>query len=452
MIKCSGVLFAKILRNLKQLDYTGYTDQYPPFGSWQDLKDKNETVINSWTAAIKDKHPIDLFVNVPFCKIKCAFCFLPVICTGHNRENIDKAFDTYLKYLEKEIFLLAPIFKKRTLNSLYLGGGTPSMMNVKQIEKFFIILRKNFKFSHNAQMLIEISPEIGLAEIKAFKKCGVNRLCIGVQTMDQKTLNKVQRTQKNHSFERTYKLAQKTGIKKINVDLICGLPNQSDESFIYDLKAVALLKPDQIHLNIFAATPYTIYSIKGGKPINETKIKDLRNRGFDILFKLGYKKLDSDSVGLTLNSKNFQTSDLRDKKSLLGIGVGSVSRAWSKLRYINTINWAKYRKDLDEKKLPVKTGAQTSVKDEMIHFILESLNFEPAVLLFKDFKKTFKKDLTLMFPNELKELKRQGVFVDNKSIKMDKNQWSIIRKVFFQPEIILNYSKQAKRLPKPKNL
>ncbi len=448
MIKCSGVLFAKILSNLQKLDYTGYTQQYPPFGSWPNLEKKNKAVINAWTAVSKDKGNIDLFINVPFCKVKCAFCFLPVICTGHKRQHIDKAFDTYLNYLEKEIALLTPIFKKRNFNSLYIGGGTPSMMNLKQIEKFFTLLRKNFKFKNKAQMLMEISPEIGLKEIKAFKKNGINRLCIGVQTMNQETLHKVQRTQKDDSFEQTYKLAQKMGINKINVDLICGLPNQSDESFIHDLKTVASLKPDQIHLNIFSTTPYTIYSMKGGKPINEKKIKKLQEEGFKILFKMGYKKLDSDSVGLTLKSKNYQTSDLKNKKSLLGIGIGSVSRAWSHLRYINTINWAQYRKDLALEILPAKKGIQTSIKDEMIYFILESLNFEPAILLFKDFKKTFKKDLAAIFPLELDELKNQGVFVDKKSIKMERTQWSVIRKVFFQPEIIINYSKQAKNLPK----
>jgi len=157
------------------------------------------------------------------------------------------------------------------------------------------------------------------------------------------------------------------------------------------------LKPDQIHLNIFAATPYTIYSIKGGKPINEEKIKKLRARGFKILFKLGYKKMDSDTVRLTLNSKNFQTADLRDKKSLLGLGIGSVSRAWGRLRYINTIDCPQYRKDPFSKTLPVKKGRQTSQRAEMIHFVIESLNFEPAILLFKDLKKTFKKDLSTIF-------------------------------------------------------
>ncbi|MEA3307000.1 MAG: radical SAM protein, partial [Elusimicrobiota bacterium] len=412
MINCSGIVFAKILKNLKLSDYTGYTDQYPPFGSWSDLKNKNKTIFDAWKWVAQDKHDIDLFVNVPFCKVKCSFCFLPVICTGHNKKNIDKTFDSYLEYLQKEISLLAPIFKKRTFNSLYIGGGTPSMMSVKQIEKFFALLRKNFKFSAKAQILAEISPEIGQKELTAFKKCGINRLCIGVQTMSPQTLHEVQREQKNNSFERTYKLAKKTGIKKINVDLICGLPNQSDKSFIHDLKTVAALRPDQIHLNIFATTPYTIYSLKGGKAINEKKIKKLREKGFNMLFNLGYKKLDSDAVGLTLKSKNFQTADLREKKSLLGIGIGSVSRAWSRLRYINTIDWAGYRRNLSSKTLPAKKGIQTSLKDEMIHFILESLNFEPAVLLFKDFKGTFKKDLPSIFSDELKELKNRGIFVD----------------------------------------
>ena len=125
MIKCSGILFGKILSSLKKMDYTGYSEQYSPFGSCPDLKNKNKTLIDAWTSAIKDKHNLDLFVNVPFCKIKCSFCFLPVICTGHNKKRIGKIFDTYLKYLEKEISLLTPIFKERTFNSIYIGGGTP---------------------------------------------------------------------------------------------------------------------------------------------------------------------------------------------------------------------------------------------------------------------------------------------------------------------------------------
>ncbi len=452
MIKCSGIVFGKILSDFKKMDYTGYAEQYPPFASWLNLKNKNKTIIKAWTAAAKDKHDLDLFVNIPFCKKKCSFCFLPVICLGSDKTHIDKEIDSYLKYLEKEINLLASIFKKRTFSSIYIGGGTPSIMSVKHINETFTLLRKNFTFSKKAQILTEISPNIDIKKLNAFKQCGVNRLCIGVQTMNPQILKNVHRIQKSNSFTKTYKLAQKVGIKKINIDLICGLPNQSSESFINDVKTVAALKPDQIHLNIFAVTPYTIYFKKGGKPINETKIEKLRNEGFKILFKFGYKKLDSDAVGLTLNSKNFQTADLKEKKSLLGIGIGSVSRAWKNLRYINTISWTQYQKNLTSKILPTKTGIRISLKDEMIYFILESLNLEPAVLFFKDFKKTFKKDLPLVFSDELKELQKQGVFVDDKSIKISKNQWSLIRLVFFQPEIIMNYYKQTKKLSSSSNI
>lgn len=440
MIKCSDALFTKILFSLKKMDYTGYSEQYPPFGSWPDLKNKNKTVINAWKAAAKAKHNLDLFVNIPFCEVKCSFCFLPVICVGQNKKHIESEINSYLKCLEKEASLFSPVFKKRNFRTLYIGGGTPSIMSVNQIKRFFAIIRKNFQLPESAQILTEIHPDnLDIKKLNAFKQCGVNRLCIGVQTMNSLILKTVQRKQKINSVIEAYKSAQKAGIKKINIDLICGLPGQTGKSFIHDLKEVENLKPDQIHLNIFSATPYTIYSKKGGKPIDENRAEKLREDGFNILIKLGYKKLDADSVGLTPNSKNFQTADLCEETSLLGLGIGAVSRAWKNIRYINTINRTQYQKNIEAGILPTERGIKTSLKDEMIYFILESLNIEPAVLFFKDFKRTFKKDLPSIFPEELKEIQKRGVFTDSKSIRISKNQWSIIRMVFFQPEIIKNY-------------
>ena len=94
MTSINPKIFDEILAKLKALDYTGYSEQYPPFGSWNELDKSNTKLRKAWKKTLLDNSDTGLFVNIPFCRKKCSFCFLPVICVGNDSKTIDKFFTT----------------------------------------------------------------------------------------------------------------------------------------------------------------------------------------------------------------------------------------------------------------------------------------------------------------------------------------------------------------------
>ena len=299
MLNCSQPALEKLLSGLKALDYTGYAEQYPPFGSWNTFKLSRKTLSDIWRGSLSDGIETGLYVNIPFCKIKCDFCFLPVTVTGPDETAIRGEFSSYFGLLKKEAGMLANIFSSASLKTLYIGGGTPSLMTPEEIGRLFSLLHSNFHFSPKAQVTTEIHPETAdISVLKAFKSGGVNWLCIGAQSLNSGVLSKAGRRQDMGAVIRAYKNARRAGIEGINIDLICGLPGQTEKSFLKDVKIIADLRPDESHLNTFIVTPYTLYGRRGGKPDAPEITERLKEKGFALLAAKGYKKLHYDSAGL----------------------------------------------------------------------------------------------------------------------------------------------------------
>ncbi len=447
MISINHKIFDKILDKLKELDYTGYSEQYPPFGSWNKLEPSQAKIKKAWEKTLLDNSDMGLFVNIPFCRRKCVFCFLPVVCVGNNQETIDGFFEDYFKTLEKEAGAYSGIFKNRAFETLYIGGGTPSLMNPPQINKFFQLLNLKFNLKKTRQIILEIHPQdINREKVEAFKKHKVSRVCLGVQSMDEKVLTKIKRRQNFNEIKKAYAVLLKADIKEVNIDLICGLPGQNETSFLSDLKIISKLKPDQIHINSFISTPYTIHSIQGGEKPNYEKIEKTRKKAFRFLNALGYIKIDSDSMGRTHKSKNIQTTDLCLKKSILGLGPGAISRAWSAFRYINIVSWKNYKTSLNKGFLPAERGIQTTLKDEMIYFAIEKLS-NTGELRFKDFKKLFNEDFEDVFPNESQKLKFYGAAFSKDKIKTPLGFWNSIRQTFYTSKVMIGGLKNLKLKP-----
>ena len=437
-------IFNKIIEKFRELDYTGYSEQYPPFASWRKIAKPNNFIKKAWKNSLETTEKLDLFINVPFCAHKCVFCFLPIVCVGEKREVIDGFISKYLKALRTETEFYSEIFKGREFSTLYMGGGTPSILSPDQINELFALLKKSFSFKKNLQTTIEMYPKnINKAIAEAFEKNGVNRVCLGVQSLDQKVLTEIKRRQDIKEIKKALNILAECGISKINIDLICGLPGQTETSFMKDLNSVIKLKPDQIHISAFINTPYTIYSLKNGKKPDYKKIDLIRKKSFDILKSRGYIKMDSDSAGLTPKSKNFQTSDLWERKSLLGLGLGAISKAYGSMRSINTISWSDYRDISKKAKLPAERAAQMTLKDEMIFYILEqSENFNYIDL--KEFEKLFNKKFKDIFSKESAILETFGATQKKRKIKIPNTLRNDLRRIFYHPSIIMQGLKNSK--------
>ncbi len=402
MLDIPQEIFERVYDKARALDYTGYSEQYPPFGSWGNSSLPRAGLGELWRRALPRSSRLGLYVNFPFCRRKCEFCFLPVIaCPSGRREEVSAE---YLRLLEKEISLLPAAVGRRELETVYLGGGTPSLLPPARVRDLFSLLRRKFGFGRRTQINAEIDPaDLDGELLGALRDCGVSRVCLGVQSFAGEVIRRAGRRGAPGLAEKTAAL-RKAGIK-CNLDIICGLPGQGRADFMRDVRSALAMRPDQIHLNAFSATPYTLHSMRGGRAPDEAALRALLADGFAMLKKRGYVMADYDSAGLTRASRNFQTSVLRDRNSVLGLGPASVSRAFGSARYINFSGWDRWRDALKAGRPPVYRLVRTDLRDEKIYFALESFAAPGGKLSFAEYRRTFGSSFASDFGRELPGLK-----------------------------------------------
>lgn len=194
-----------------------------------------------------------LYIHLPFCKQKCNYCDFASFA---GREFL---IDGYLDALSKEA-ALSPV---RTFETLYAGGGTPSVLSAAQLEKLAQIIETNFgPVSCFEESTCEANPESLTAEKAAvLKNAGFNRLSLGLQSFNDAELKTLGRVHNTVDFLRAYQTARACGFDNINVDLIAGLPKQTLESFLCGLERVLSLRPE--HLSVYGL------QIEGGTPFFE---------------------------------------------------------------------------------------------------------------------------------------------------------------------------------------
>ena len=205
-----------------------------------------------------------LYIHIPFCRQKCHYCdFASFAC----KEDL---IDSYLCSIDTE----ASFFPHQSFDTLYIGGGTPSILSVNQMDVLCEIINRRFApINTFAESTIEANPEsLSLEKLKLLKQRGINRLSLGLQSMNDDVLKYIGRVHDTKTFLSVYEQARKAGFENISIDLIAGLPNQSEEDFLQGLKKVLDLVitacPPTGHNNPSSEPALTQASAKPAQPGN----------------------------------------------------------------------------------------------------------------------------------------------------------------------------------------
>lgn len=181
-----------------------------------------------------------LYVHIPFCKQKCLYCDFPSYAGAEDR------IEAYCAALAQEITALAPEFRM-PFDTVFVGGGTPSLLPEHSIAELFEALFRSFSITQNAEISMECNP--GTADgrkLAAMRKAGVNRLSLGLQSMDDTLLLRIGRIHNRETFLRSYDAALNAGFTNINVDVMHGLPGQSVDAYMDTLYQLTALSPSHI--------------------------------------------------------------------------------------------------------------------------------------------------------------------------------------------------------------
>lgn len=234
---------------------------------------------------------LGLYVHVPFCVSKCRYCdFISAPASQRERELYVNALCVQIKKIGQS---MKRDGESRRADTIFIGGGTPSVLEPEQTEQIMAQLREAFVLEKNAEISIECNPgTIDAARLKAYKRAGINRLSLGLQSADNIELKNLGRIHTWGQFLEGYMLAREEGFENINVDLMSALPGQSVHSFEDTLKKVIALQPEHISvysLIIEEGTPFfKLYEDGAGLP-SEDEVLAMDAKAWELLKEAGYE-------------------------------------------------------------------------------------------------------------------------------------------------------------------
>ena len=198
--------------------------------------------------------PLELYIHIPFCVKKCRYCdFLSAPATPEARQE-------YVMGLCQKIRSYYDLAGMYHVSSIFIGGGTPSILETQQMRSIFDAIRATFPIDSDAEITVEVNPgTVDKLKLMAYRNVGINRLSIGLQSTDDQELKMLGRIHTYKDFLDTYTLAREVGFQNINVDLMSGIPFQTLGGWEDTLKKVAELGPEHISaysLIIEEGTPF----------------------------------------------------------------------------------------------------------------------------------------------------------------------------------------------------
>lgn len=327
---------------------------------------------------------LSIYVHIPFCKQKCLYCdFLSAPASIQEQE-------VYIKALVREIEKEAPKYKNYIVDTIFFGGGTPSLLDPKQVSLLMKALKDNYRVEKNAEITIECNPATAdFEKLSYFRKKGINRISIGLQTADNKQLKCLGRIHSFEEFLDTYENARTAGFENINVDIMQAIPGQDIESCMDTVVKVVELGPEHISaysLIVEEETPFFAMDLELPTEEEEREMyyatrRYLTNQGYGQYEISNYAK---EGYACKHNIAYWTGKDYA------GFGIGAASCVKG-IRFTNISDREMYVKNLLEDKPvdEIRSEVQKLTKEEqMEEFMFLGLRMIRGVSE-EDFKKRF---------------------------------------------------------------
>ena len=375
----------------------------------------NEDIYNVVKSNIEQQEELCLYVHIPFCQARCKFCEYVVL-----DEPAEDDPDKYVAYLLKEIEMYRTLIKDKPIVGYDLGGGTPSYLSVENLEKITTSIKK-FNLQENMYLSVETTPVIAANDIekmKALRELGYNRISMGFQTVSEALLESLGREGSKSIYEKAVENIRKAGFDRLNIDLMYGFLNQSDEDFANTIKYTIALQPEFI----------TLYRnrYKGTKLEAESQGVTLYkvNRQYDIAYRLlkdaGYiannGKNTFSRIALDMGTSSYLTRRVVDAVSYVGFGLGAQSFVGNYLAYnLGCVDHKlnKYFDSLDRGILPINDIADMPISEVRAKAI--SVMFYFGFISMKAYQNRFGEDFKEIYKVQIKFLEDNYLmqFVDD---------------------------------------
>ena len=346
---------------------------------------------------------IGIYIHIPYCKKKCYYC--DFISFPNKEETIQK----YVETLKKEIDECT--YSGFDIGTIYIGGGTPSLLDSKYISDIIYKIKEKFIVSQNAEITIEVNPGTVTEEkMRDYKKAGVNRLSVGLQSTDNEILNKIGRIHTYEEFLETYNLARDIGFNNINIDLMIALPEENEESIAIQLTEIINLKPEHISVySLIVEDGTKLREMLDKKEIELPTDEEERKMYWkvkELLEENGYEHYEISNFSLPgYNSRH--NTDCWDQKEYLGFGAAAHSY-FNRKRFSNKNTIEEYIQNYNDKQIEEEQTKEEQAKE----YMMLGLRKIEGVLI-SEFERKFQINPLFYFRFEISKL------VDEELIEID---------------------------------
>jgi len=257
--------------------------------------------------------PISLYIHYPWCVKKCPYC-------DFNSHEGDPQAD-YISALIRDLDCDLKYLQNRQIHSIFIGGGTPSLMSIDDASELFKGLRQKLSIPNNIEITLEANPgTFDANKFAQFRELGINRLSIGVQSFNNKNLKFLGRIHSSEEAIQAIGEAQKVGFENINIDLMYGLKNQTTELCMEDLSCAIALQPNHISFYQLTLEANTLFAKYPSKLPTEDNIWEMGEKGAVLLQHSGFEQYEISAYGKIPSQHNINYWEFGD---YIGIGAGA---------------------------------------------------------------------------------------------------------------------------------
>lgn len=283
---------------------------------------------------------IGIYLGIPLCPSKCSYCSFVSTIVDKKKENLN----CYFKHLLIEINSIAKLVveKELILDTLYIGGGTPTVLSESQLAQLFELLADVFDLSTLREYTLEAGRPDTLTEnkLKIAKAHGIDRICLNPQSMNEQTLQAVNRPYRAGQMQRWVRIIGELKFKTLNMDLIVGLANEKPEDFLNSLDQILAFQPENITIHNLAIKKGSMlkndYGITVKKGYGEGFYQDVKEKmeasGYDpyYLYRLKYTSGNSENIGYSKSGHEgiYNIMMMSETQSIIGIGAGATGNLY----------------------------------------------------------------------------------------------------------------------------
>lgn len=352
---------------------------------------------------------IALYIHIPFCTQKCLYCdFASFSGKGYLRKD-------YIECLCKEIMDTHSELGDYIIDTIFIGGGTPSILVVDEMKKLLSTI-KNLNLSHNIEYSMECNPgSLNEEKLNVMKEYGVNRISMGLQAVQDNLLKTLGRIHNFKEFKENFLTARKCGFDNINVDLMFGLPNQTLNQWKETLSSICNLRPEHISaysLIIEEGTPFfNLYEKDIIELPNEEIEREMYNSTLEILKSNGYSQYEISNFSLPGKECRHNLA-YWGMKEWIGLGSGASSFINNK-RIKNVDSIEEYIKKINNNEKPHEETIENSQEDTMEEFMFMGLRKLEGIDE-TEFEKRFSQSLDAVYKNVINKYVEQGLLKRDK--------------------------------------